>query len=215
MKRFFTILTILISIIGSVIADNVRFTASAPSTVYLNTPFQLIYSVNADANDLKTPDFQFFDVLAGPFTSSSSSYQMINGKTSSSVSNSFTYTLVANKEGTFKIPAASISVKGEKYLSNNITIKVLPESKAPKGAQQQLGGGNEREMTRATSVSKDNVFVRMSTSKTNVYEQEAILVTYKLYTLLDVAQFTNMKFPDFQGFLKPGNTTASKQTTIL
>ena len=35
-----------------------------------------------------------------------------------------------------------------------------------------------------------------------MYEQEAILVTYKLYTLLDVAQFTEMKFPDFNGFLK-------------
>ncbi|VBB45290.1 conserved exported hypothetical protein [uncultured Paludibacter sp.] len=203
MKRFFLISSILFFTFLQITAQNVKFTAEAPATVYMNTPFQLVYSVNADADDLKTPDFQFFEILAGPFSSHSSSYQIINGKTSSSVENSYTYTLMAQKEGTFKIPAASISVKGEKYLSNNLTIKVLPESKAPKNQQQQLGGDNEeRPVSKATSVSNDNVFVRMSVSKTNVYEQEAIMVTYKLYTLLDVAQFTDMKFPDFQGFLK-------------
>ena len=204
MKRFTIFLTVLLAAWASVSAQNVKFTAEAPATVYVNTPFQLIYTVNADGDNLRAPDFQFFEILAGPFTSKSSSYQIINGKTSSSVQNTFTYTLMPQKEGTFKIPAASINVNGQKVLSNNIAIKALPENKAPKGQQRSLnGGGEERQQpSRATGVSDQNVFVRMNVSKTNVYEQEALMVTYKLYTLLDIAQFTDMRFPDFQGFLK-------------
>ncbi|MFV0472160.1 MAG: BatD family protein [Paludibacteraceae bacterium] len=204
MKQFFSISALLFAMFTGIYAQGVKFTAQAPATVYLNTPFQLVYSVNAEAGDLDTPDFQTFDVLAGPFSSHSSSYQMINGKTTSSIQNSYTYTLMAQKEGTFKIPAASVTVKGEKYLSNNLTIKVLPEDKMQKSQQQQQQplGGEEQQISKATSVSNENVFVRTQVSKTNVYEQEGIMVTYKLYTLLDVTQFTEMKFPDFQGFLK-------------
>lgn len=201
MKRVFTVLTILLFIISGALADNIRFRAEAPATVYMNTPFQLIYSINAEADNLNPPDFQFFEILAGPFESHSSSFQSINGKTTSSVENAYTFTLMAQKEGTFKIPAATIVVNGQKVLCNNITIKVLPEGKAPKG--QQPFGGDERPSSRGTSsVTNESVFIRTQVSKTNVYEQEAIMVTYKLYTLLDIAQFTNMKFPDYQGFLK-------------
>lgn len=205
MKRVFFIINILLLAVNGLFSQNVKLTAQAPSTVYVNRPFQLVYVLNADGDDLKTPDFSVFELLAGPFTSYSSNTQWINGKTSSSVQNSFTYTLMAHKEGTFKVPAAYITVKGTKYYSNNLTIKVLPESQAPKGQQQQqqiTTRGDENMMSKATSATDNNVFIKMSVSRNNVYEQEGILVTYKLYTLLDVAQFTDMKFPDFQGFLK-------------
>lgn len=201
MKRFILIISVFLATSFVLSAQKVRFTAEAPATVYLNTPFQLVYSVNADADNLNTPDFQFFEILAGPFESHSSSYQSINGKTTSSVENAYTYTLMAQKEGTFKIPAASIVVNGQKVACNNITIKVLPEGKAPKG-QQPFGGEEKPSVRGSNAVTNESVFIRTQVSKTNVYEQEAIMVTYKLYTLLDIAQFTNMKFPDYQGFLK-------------
>lgn len=34
----------------------------------------------------------------------------------------------------------------------------------------------------------------------NVYEQEAFLLTYKIYTLVDLRGFDNVKLPDFKGF---------------
>ena len=103
-----------------------EFTASAPSTVYMDTPFQLVYSINASAKDLRAPDFQFFEILAGPFESRSSSWQSINGKSSSSVTLTYTFTLMPGKTGTFKIPPASITTEGEKVYSNGLTIKVEP-----------------------------------------------------------------------------------------
>ena len=178
--------------------ENVEFTASAPDVAYVETPFQLIYSVNAAAKDLQAPDFQFFEILAGPFESRSSYTQIINGKKSSATNLSYTLTLMPSKTGTFKIPGASIVVDGEKIYSNDLTIKV---ENAEKNAQKQneggtvTGGGTQR-------VTSESIFVRTIVSKTNIYEQEAISVTYKLYTLLDVAQFTGAKLPDFNGFLK-------------
>jgi len=201
MKRALIVLTSFLFTFTVLTAqDKVSFTASAPATVYMDTPFQLKYSVNASARDLRAPDLQFFEILAGPFEEHSSSYQNINGKATSSVNLSYTFTLLPQKVGTFKIPGANIEVDGEKVYSNGLTIKVLPADKAQSQGQGGAGSSNAEQGTQR--ISNDNIFIRTSVSKTNVYEQEAILVTYKLYTLLDVAQFTDMKFPDFNGFLK-------------
>ena len=200
MKRVLFIVSVLAIMAGWNVnaQENVEFTASAPDVAYVETPFQLIFSVNAAAKDLQAPDFQFFEILAGPFESRSSYTQIINGKKSSATNLSYTLTLMPSKTGTFKIPGASIVVDGEKIYSNDLTIKV---ENAENNAQKQneggtvTGGGTQR-------VTSESIFVRTIVSKTNIYEQEAISVTYKLYTLLDVAQFTGAKLPDFNGFLK-------------
>ena len=199
MKSRVYILIFIVSSVWSLGAQEaVRFTASAPSTVILDKPFQLVYSVNASCKDLRAPEIVNFEVLAGPFQSRSSSVQMMNGKTSSTTSISFTYTLQAQKTGTFTIPSASVVVENQKYSSNGLSIKVLPaDSPAPKSrsGQPANAGGNQE-------VSSDNVFIKTSVSKSNVYEQEAILLSYKLYTLVDVVQCANKKMPDFNGFMK-------------
>ena len=179
--------------------EPVRFSASAPSAVALDKPFQLVYSINASGRDLRAPEINNFDVLAGPFQSHSSSIQIINGRQSSSESNSYTYTLQAQKTGTFTIPSASIIVGGKKYTSNGISIKVLPADAAPSRSQSGQSGSSRGGQA---SVSNDNLFIRTDVSKTNVYEQEAILVTYKLYTLVDVVQCNPKKMVDFNGFMK-------------
>lgn len=200
MKRKTFLLTLLvISSLVTFADEPVRFTASAPSSVILDRPFQLVYSVNATGKDLRAPEIVNFDVLAGPFESHSSSIQIINGKTTSSTSVSYTYTLQAQKTGTFTIGSASIVVGGQKYTSNGVAIKVLPaDSSTPTNSQ----GGQKSTGSNGQSISSENVFIRASASKTNVYEQEAVLVTYKLYTLLDVVQCVNKKMPDFNGFMK-------------
>jgi hypothetical protein len=191
--NLFLLLTVLVK------ADEpVRFTASAPSSVILDRPFQLVYTVNATGKDMRTSDFNNFEVLAGPFESRSSSYQIVNGKATSSVSVSYTYTLQATKTGTFTIPSASIMVDGKKYSSNGLSIKVLP---ADDNAASKSGKEESRSAA-GQGISNENVFIKAQVSKTSVYEQEPLLVTYKLYTLLDVVQCNNRKMPDFKGFMK-------------
>lgn len=199
MKRKLIFLSLLILSSWIVRADEpVRFSAAAPPTVIMDRPFQLVYTVNASGRDLRMPEITNFDILAGPFQSSSSSIQIINGRQSMSESNSYTYTLQPVKTGTFTIPSASIVVNGQKYTSNGVSIKVLPADAASKSQ----GGGQSGSKSGSQAITNDNIFIRTDVSKTNVYEQEAILVTYKLYTLVDVVQFTNAKLPDFSGFMK-------------
>jgi len=197
MKRKILLCLVFLTGILTVKADEpVSFTASAPSTVILDKPFQLVYTINAVGKDLRIPEIKDFDILAGPFESHSSSIQIINGKRTTSVSNSYTYTLLPKRTGTFTIPSASIMVDNQKYTSNGLTIKVLPADKESSKSEKQESS------TSPSNISEKNIFIRTSVSKSTVYEQEPVLLTYKLYTLLDVVQCINKKMPDFDGFLK-------------
>ena len=199
MRRRFIILSFLLLAFNTWLlraAEPVRFTAQAPSAVAMDNPFQLVYSVNASGKDLRVPEITNFEVLAGPFESHSSSYQVINGRQTSSVSISYTYTLQAKKTGTFVIPAASMLVDNKRVTSNAVAIKVLPADANTNSGKSQSGS------SKGQSISNENIFVRVILSKPSVYEQEAVLVTYKLYTTLDVIQCPPTKFPDFNGFMK-------------
>lgn len=200
MRRRIILISLTFFLLNTVIVkadEPVRFSASAPSTVVLNTPFQLVYTINAAGRDLRVPEITNFEVLAGPFQSHSSSIQIVNGRQSATESTSYTYTLQAQKTGTFAISSASIIVGGQKYNSNGVSIKVLPPD-----AQSKSQGNRGGNAGAQTSITNDNLFIRADVSKTNVYEQEAILVTYKLYTLVDVVQCSPKKMIDFTGFMK-------------
>lgn len=176
--------------------DKVTFTASAPDAVAVGDQFRLSYTVNTQkVKDFRAPSIKGFDVLMGP--TRSYSMQSINGNTTESLT--FTYILLAQKEGEYTIPGATITANGDQMLSNSVKIKVLPADKA---GNSQNGGGQStgRSTSSGTSISNSDLFITATASKTSVYEQEAILLTYKIYTVVDLRGFDNVKLPDFKGF---------------
>ncbi len=177
--------------------EEVKLTASAPGTVIVGKPFQITYTANAKVTNFNAPAITNFDILAGPFKSESYSSQIVNGSMTSSVSISFTYTLQAQKEGTFTIPSAGITANGTKYTSNGLSIKALPADESGSSSSSTSGSSNA-----ASSISAANLFIRPILSRSTVYEQEAVTLTYKLYTTYDIVQFSNKVMPDFKGFLK-------------
>ncbi len=220
MKRIISILLSLITL--SAFADDVVFKASAPKQVIVGRPFQLTYSVNQRSRDLRAPEFTDFDVLSGPYTSTSSSTSFVNGKRTSSFEQTYTYMLMARKAGTFTIGPATIKVDGEHVQSNGVRIEVLPEDQQPAQSSQPSAAGNQQsagqssQSSQSGSVSSENLFVRTIASKTRVHEQEALMVTYKLYFAnVDVAQLTNnTKLPEFTGFLKQELEQGEIQTEL-
>lgn len=193
MKRFIFLWVILTMANLFVRADEVSFKASAPDAVAVGDQFRLSYTVTTQKiRDFRAPSIKGFDVLMGPSRSEQSSVQMINGKTTSTQSITFTYILMANAEGTFTIPGATVTADGNQMVSNSLTIKVLP-------ADQDSGQGKQGSSGKA-SISKDDLFILATVNKTSVYEQEAILLTYKIYTQVDLRAFNNVKLPDFKGF---------------
>ena len=218
-------LFILLSFIGialSAYADDVVFKAQAPKQVILGQPFQLSYTVNQRSRDLQAPEFTDFDYLAGPYTSTSSSTSFINGKRTSVFEQTYTYTLMAQRTGTFTIAPATVKVNGETVQSNGVRIEVLPEDKQPSQSTSSGQSGNSgtsgqpNQSGSSANVSSENLFVRTIVSKTHVHEQEALLVTYKLYFAnVDVAQLTNnTKLPEFTGFLKQELEQGEIQTEL-
>ena len=219
MKKILSILFICSMALITYAADAVEFKASAPAQVIMGKPFQLTYSVNQRAKDLRAPEFVDFDYIAGPYTSQSSSTSFVNGKRTSSFTLTYTYTLMPNKEGVFTLPPATIKVDGEQYTSNGVRITVLPpdEPTHAGAARQQSGNVSASTQQReAANVNAENIFMRTLASKTKVHEQEVILLTYKLYFAgVDVAQFTNnTRLPEFKGFLKQELEIGEIQTEL-
>ena len=221
MKKQLSILILLIGIALSAFADEVVFRANAPKQVIVGRPFQLSYTVNQRSRDLRAPEFTDFDVLSGPYTSTSSSTSFVNGKRSSSFEQTYTYTLMATKEGTFTIGPATVKVDGENIQSNGVRIQVLPADQPQQTQQPTQNTPNTRntqnnQSASSQAASSENLFVRTIASKTRVHEQEALMITYKLYFAnVDVAQLTNnTKLPEFTGFLKQDLEQGEIQTEL-
>ncbi|MDY5814638.1 MAG: BatD family protein [Bacteroides sp.] len=189
-------------------ADNVSFVASAPNSVVVGEQFRLSYRITStQVQDFNPGSIKGFDVLMGPSRSQQSSVQIINGKQSASGSVTFTYILMANAAGEFTIPGATIVANGKPMTSNALQIKVLPQDKA---SNRQASDGHN-----SVSVSDKDLFITASVNKTQVYEQEALLLTYKIYTRETNIQLNNAKLPDFKGFhsqeIEDGSTNRWEQ----
>ena len=186
---------ILISTVIGAWADGITFSANAPEVVVSGDQFRLSFTINSQkVRDFRAPSIKGFEVLMGP--SRSTQYQNYNGVVTNSIT--FTYILMAEKEGTYTIPGATIVADGNNYTSNSVEIKVLPPDQS-----SSTGNGNSarssRNQANSGKISEKELFMTATASKTNVYEQEAILLTYKVYTQVNLTALDG-DIPDLKGF---------------
>lgn len=201
MKRIIVlILTVVVAV--QVYAQNTKFVAKAPGAVVVGSPFYLQYELDKKGDNLRPPAFDGFQQKAGPTTQKSSSYQIINGRSSRTQTFTYTYVLVGNKEGTYTIPPATIEVDGKKLTSNSLTIKVIPGNQAQNGQEST---------TKQAGISDRDIFLRAIVNKSSPYEQGSLLYTIKLYTRLDVSGIKNADIPEFNGFLSQDVGDPNKQ----
>ena len=188
----------------TVIAQDVTFTAQAPKAVVVGERFRITYKINTrDAKELRAPDMKSLQILSGPNTSTQSSYTIINGKSENSTTITYTYIVVATEQGDVELEGATIKAGGKQITSNKLTIKVLPPDQASQ-AQGGQGQGSNQAQSRPSSgqssaVGNDDLFMLATVDKTTVYEQEAILLTFKIYKLPSVdLQAMSNKMPDLK-----------------
>lgn len=176
-------------------------TARAPQQVAVGQQFRLQYIANTqDVSGFRigqVPDA--FEVLMGPSTSTQSSFQIINGKTTQSSSVTYTYILSATKNGTFTIPPAHVTIDGQQVTSNAVKIVVSGQAQQPQGGGSRQQQQMQQPRAAGTAISGSDLFIRVSASKKRVVEQEPVLLTYKVYTLVDLTQLEG-KMPDLKGF---------------
>ena len=194
MKKIILLFICIVTTITVWADDKITFTANAPEVVVSGDQFRLTFTVNSQKiRDFRAPNIKGFEVLMGPSRSTQSSTNIINGKVTSSSSITFTYILMADKEGDYSIPGASVVADGNPYVSNSVKIKVLPPD------QTQNQGSASRNQTSNSQISNKELFITATASKTNVYEQEAFLLTYKIYTQVNLTGLRG-DMPDLKGF---------------
>lgn len=192
MKKVILFFILISTVIGAWADDKITFTANAPEVVVSGDQFRLSFTVNTKkVRDFRAPSIKDFEVLMGP--SRSVQYQSINGVETNTIT--FTYILMAGKEGTYNIPGATIVADGNNYTSNSVEIKVLP----PDQSASSTGRGNASANQAGGQISNKDLFITATASKTDVYEQEAILLTYKIYTKVNLTQLHG-DMPDLKGF---------------
>ena len=206
MKKYILLFILFALPVTLLIAQEVTFRASAPPSVEIGANFRIDYTINASNISNLRLSSEFTDLFHILYegTSDSRHFENTNGKQTSVVQKTFTYTVIAKKEGNFTIGPATIKVGNSDYKSNSLTINVLPPNQAAQ-TQQQQGGGTQQQSGGGAAQSNDmlsneNVFMRMIVSNRNVYEQEGFLVTFKIYSTYNIVKI-DPKFPEFEGFL--------------
>ena len=170
-KTLYTWFILNLLLIAQVAADNVTISANAPDAVAVGDQFRLSFTINTqNVRDFRVGDIKGFEVLMGPSRSQQSSVQMINGKTTSTSSITFTYILMANNEGTFTIPAATAMADGKEVASTPIKVKVLPKDEANGVGGGSTGGINDATGNRGNNgnINANDLFITSTTSKTTV-----------------------------------------------
>ncbi len=177
---------------------------SAPSHVSTGEQFRLTYTIDTqNVSDFRAGDIpEELEVLIGPNRSMQSSYQIVNGHTSSSSSITYTYIVSATKSGTYTIPPAHVVVGGKSIASNTlkITVSGAPQSSSGGSSRHQHNQNDGGEIRDAGSqISGSDLFIKVSASKRRVHEQEPILLTYKVYTLVGLTSLRG-DMPDLKSF---------------
>lgn len=184
-----------------------ELTVRAPGRVEVGQRFEVRFEINSRASDFRGPTFKGLSVLTGPNTSQQSSTHIYNGQITREFIQGFTYIVQADVEGTFNIGGASCTVEGKKISCPGFTIKVEKASPQSQQRQQAYGGSGYSQQRQSASqpaqsgnIDSRQLFARASLSKSNPYQGEQVILTYKIYTQVSLQQYQIDKLPGNKGF---------------
>ncbi|MEC9208883.1 MAG: BatD family protein [Bacteroidota bacterium] len=153
------------------------------------------YNINTKGKNFKSPNFNGLQVLSGPNPSTQSSYTFVNGKSQSNSSTTYSFYLKARKEGTYNITPAKITVNGKTISSEPYTLNVVKGSEKDKAQQKALS---------------NSLFITVNVSKRNIIVGEQIVVTYTLFTRVDLQNTAISSLPALNGFWAKDLETSSR-----
>ncbi len=197
--RKLIIILIQLLLCYNLFAQDVTLTADAPSVVAVGEQFMVRWTANSRGGEFVAPEIKDFYVLSGPQTSFSQSTQIINGKVTSNISNTYTFYLQATKEGKFTIPAARYRLKNDEYISEAVEIEVVSEGQAVNRSADQAA---RPEGEAGQGVSSSDLYVRLLVNKREVYIGEHLVASLKIYSRVNLSGIQEIEYPDFQSFLK-------------
>jgi len=146
------------------------------------------------------PDVSEFLAMIGS-GGTSQNIQIINGKMSAQ--KSFTYFYQTIKEGSFTIPPVSVTHKGQAVSSKPIALTVSSAAAPPAGSSgsgQGVTAPGQAQTLPASEASDEDLFIRALVNKRQVYQNEPVIVTFRIYTRVNVSGYALTKLPETAGF---------------
>lgn len=190
MKRIILIFLFLATLFPLTAQNDVSFKVICKKQVVVGEQFQVSYELNGDGKNFEAPNFSGFEIVGGPFSSSSSSVQIINGSVTRTNTHTYSFYLRAIKEGKHTIPAATITVNKQKVKSATADIEVVKDNTAVYSGSSSS----------AASTGAKDVFLEASPNKRSAYIGEQIILTYKIYYTIPISNLSISKAPSYSGF---------------
>ena len=201
MRRLAILLTSLVAWSAAALGQ-ATISVSVQNLVAADEQFNVTFTIEGES---RPSDFQWepgdgFQLVWGPQKGTSTSISIVNGKKTQTSQTTYTYVLMPRATGTFQLPAATATVKGKTVTSRSATVQVVSDGAAARqgGQQSQNSGGNSS--GGAVTPSGEDIFMRLSVSKTKAVVGETISATLKLYHRVNIAGFEDARFPSFNGF---------------
>ena len=201
MRKLFTVLILLF--MAAIASAQTEIQVQTHNVVALDEQFNVTFVIEGENNPsgFTWTSGDDFNVLWGPQQGRSTSVQIINGKTTKSVQTTYTYVLKPVKAGKFTIPVATAKVKGQEIHSEPVTVEVVSAGSGNKGQSSSQGQQSQQAQRQPSGqVSDDDIFLKLTLSRSNVVVGEPITATIKLYQRVNVAGFESASFPTFDGF---------------
>ena len=207
MKRLPLIIALLAAASTAFAQSSIK--VQVPNVVAVDEQFNISFIIEGEnaPSDFSWSQGDDFQLVWGPQKGTSTSITIVNGKRTRSSQHTYTYILIPRKAGTFTLPVATATVKGEQIQSGRTTVEVVSggsvSGNASSGGQSsggssQSGGGSSS--SSSGEIARDDLFLRLSLSRTNVVVGEPVTATLKLYQRVNIAGFEDAKFPTFNGF---------------
>ena len=160
------------------------------------------------ASNPALPNMEAFAAFLG--SGSSQNIQYVNGKMSASKTISYHFQTIA--AGTFEIGPITVKAGNKEYKTNPIRIQVQKTSSSRPSKQRNAA-------RQGTGPAESDLFLRAEVNKKRVYQNEPVIVTYKIYTRLSVTSVGFAKIPTTAGFwaedFMQGQQQPTTSTVIL
>ena len=201
MKRLFV--SIIASLAGLAAWAQSTISVEVHNIVEVDERFNVVFVVEGEhsPSEFNWDAGSDFTVVWGPQKGSSTSIQMINGKTTRSSQTSYTYILQAKNTGTFTIQPATAKVKGNTITSKPVSIQVVSGNSGGNAGSASASQAKPQgqDAGQATSAESD-IFMRLTLSRSSVVVGEPVTATLKIYHRANLVGFENARFPSFKGF---------------
>ena len=138
--------------------------------------------------DPELPDMTAFSVYLG--SGSSSSVQMSGGRTS--ITLTIQYRFQATRAGTFTVDPIEVRAGGGAFTTDPLALTVS-DAPVPQGPSTRPGA-------REPGIGPDDLFVEAVPSRLRVYENQPVVVDYRIFTRVNVSSYSITQLPPATGF---------------